>query len=153
MFSRIGLGLLLIASGAGLLINKSPAKALPDHLENLSKTLIVAKYLIPYSMVYYNLNALLFIVSGLFALINSPSAPSFYATAAVMFVATYDNPMLSRNEQDKYLRYVFIACHVCIFACLALFAGDKEEEDRKKAKAEKRKKREAVDGADKKKHK
>ena len=140
VFSRIGLGLLLIASGAGLLYNTTPARSLQNYLEDLSKTLIVAKYIIPYSLIYYKVNAGMFIVSGMFALVNSPFVANFYAVAAVMFGITYDNPMLSHSESDKNLRYVYLACHVCIFACLSIFAGDKAETERKQAKAEKRQK-------------
>jgi len=127
-FSRIGLSLIIIACGGYLLYNKSAAKFLPEHLENLSQIFIPAKYLIPYSLIYYNLFALFFTVSGLFSLAQSTMAPYFYMFAAVMFCATYDNPMIAKNQSDMYLRSIFVGCHIAIFTCLMMFAEEKEKE-------------------------
>ena len=135
-FCRIGLGLLLIASGVGLLFNRNSARSLPGHLEALGKVFVVAKYLVPFSTIYYNLNAGLFAISGLFALINLPFAQNFYLIAAIMFGATYDNPMLSPNSSARYLRYTFILCHLCIYCCLCALSGQDTEEERQKPKTE-----------------
>ena len=136
-FSRIGLGLLLIACSFGLFYNKAPASHLPGYLEALSKVFIFSKYLIPYSLVYYNVNAALFGISGLFALVNSPFAPNFYLGAATMFCITFDNPLLAKQESEKYLRYLFLVCHFCIYFCLSVFAEEKEAADKKARKVQK----------------
>ena len=131
-FCRIGLGLILIASGLGLLFNRKSAETLPKHLETLSKIFVIAKYLIPYAKIYYNLNAGLFAISGLFALMNLRIAQHFYLIAAIMFGATYDNPILSPNESARFLRYIFLLCHLCIYVCLSTICGQETEEEKSK---------------------
>ncbi len=141
--SRIGLGLVLTMGGVALLLKSTFASALPGLLERLSQTFIIAKFVVPYAALYYRLNALLFTVSGIFAIVGSPYAPVMHATAAVMFAITYDNPFLYTSTSDTYLRYVFWACHIVVFLSLNTLTEEQlatekrlKKELRKKAKAD-----------------
>ena len=78
----------------------------------------------------------MFIMSGLFAIGNAPQASYFYLTASIMFGATFDNPRLFENTQDKYLRWIYLVCHAIIFACLYSFTKDIEDAEEKEEKVD-----------------
>eukprot|EP00831_Metopus_contortus_P084181 TRINITY_DN9492_c0_g1_i9.p1 TRINITY_DN9492_c0_g1~~TRINITY_DN9492_c0_g1_i9.p1 ORF type:complete len:152 (+),score=13.26 TRINITY_DN9492_c0_g1_i9:2-457(+) len=123
-FCSIGLGLLLISCGVGLLFRTQQANALPGNLENFGKIFIVAKYLAPYSMLYYKFMCILLMVSGLFAVINLPYSSNFFITAALMFCIGFDNPLLYTKDEEKRLRYLYILSHVIIYATLVYLTED-----------------------------
>ena len=138
---RVGLSITLMVAGVLLLLNQKSDKQLERLLKSLSEVFIVAKFIIPYYQIYYKINAVLFTVSGLFTLVKQKNAGSFYAVAAVLFCATFDNPILAKNESDKTLRYVFLICHLCIYSCIEMFCEKQNqlEEKEKTERAEKEK--------------
>eukprot|EP00826_Nyctotherus_ovalis_P001113 TRINITY_DN10136_c0_g1_i2.p1 TRINITY_DN10136_c0_g1~~TRINITY_DN10136_c0_g1_i2.p1 ORF type:complete len:151 (-),score=6.74 TRINITY_DN10136_c0_g1_i2:87-539(-) len=129
--SRIGLSLLITISGLSLLLSTKPAEQLPRIFEELSEFFAIAKLLMPHALTYYQANAWIFVTSGLCGLLRIEKAYRVYGIAAVMYCATYDNPLLAKGSSERYLRSILLISHVCIYLCMASFAKKKKKAARK----------------------
>ncbi len=112
--SRIGLGALLLTSGALLFFRWNPAITLPRLLRGLGPL----KLLAPYYLVVFKTNSALFMVSGLLTIFKLRHAVIVQFLASAIFIATYDNPLLYNGWDDVVMRVVLVLIHLVVIAAI-----------------------------------
>ena len=128
---RITLGLVLITSGALLLFHWNPSNTLP----NLLSAFEPLKPLAPHYLAYFKVNAGLFCLAGVLAILNMKISALAQALGSLMFIMTYDNPMLYDSWDGKVQRAIFIMCHLAVIAALWQ-CGAEEKPGREAERAE-----------------
>jgi hypothetical protein len=135
---RIFLGSIIALCGAILLFGWDPSASLPNIFMKLSNKLSFFRYLIPFSLMYFRINAALFLLAGIFIIAKNKFALLCQSIATFMFALTYDNPFLGSNMQEQLQRCVYVMCHGVILSTLiALKHVDTAPDEEKKPEEKK----------------
>ena len=113
-FGRVTLGFIILSCGLLLLFKWNPSTTLPDLLSRFEPL----KALAPHAVLFFKINAVLFCLAGILAILNLKFAAIMQALGSLMFVATYDNPMLYEDWDSQVQRVIFILCHLTVIAAL-----------------------------------
>ena len=126
--ARVFLGILIAACGLALILLWTPKKKLGEDLAVIP----LLSALAPHYYIYLKVNAVLYLLSGIMVTFKLPFGSIFYFLGSMMFMITYDNPLLATNVEIAMTRFIYAICHIIILITLLNLNDTSYEEKEEK---------------------
>eukprot|EP00826_Nyctotherus_ovalis_P028184 TRINITY_DN2223_c0_g1_i5.p1 TRINITY_DN2223_c0_g1~~TRINITY_DN2223_c0_g1_i5.p1 ORF type:complete len:157 (+),score=40.84 TRINITY_DN2223_c0_g1_i5:23-472(+) len=124
----------ITAGGIYLLLFWDSSKTLPTVMTKVGEYFSLFSYIARYEFYYFKLNALMFVLSGIFTIMGYWHSFLFQALGSAMYVLTYDNPLLPGY---LFSRIIYFQCHLIVVLTLFVLRNNKSTAiDKSKLKTE-----------------